>query len=116
LWKIWQANRLGPHSEQAHIDALALGRSFAIVGTNEKPPSSPLVTVESPFDVHVDLDPRTCDVRAALKRQYADGDGDLSEAYATLYLRSETIWYTSDNSGGVWEETDRTRPATPSNT
>ncbi|MEV6448461.1 phage portal protein [Amycolatopsis sp. NPDC051716] len=108
LWNIWRANRLGLHSEQAHIDALALGRSFAIVGTNEKDPSTPLVTVESPFDVHVDIDPRTRDVRAALKRQFSeDGDGDLSEAYATLYLPNETIWYSSDNGGGVWEETDR---------
>jgi Phage portal protein, SPP1 Gp6-like len=32
LWEIWQANRLGLYSEQAHIDALALGRAFAIVG------------------------------------------------------------------------------------
>src|ERR1043165_613452 len=85
LWQIWTANRLGLHSEQAHIDALVLGRSFAIVGTNEKQPASPIVTVESPFDVHVDLDPRTREVRAAFKRQYAeDGDGDLSEAWATL--------------------------------
>jgi hypothetical protein len=85
-----------------------LGRSFAIIGTNEKRPSNPIVTVESPFDVHVDIDPHTREVRAALKRQYAeDGDGDLSEAWATLYLPDETIWYSSDNGGAVWEETDR---------
>ncbi|MFI0798645.1 Phage portal protein, SPP1 Gp6-like [Amycolatopsis lurida] len=108
LWNIWAANELGLHSEQAHIDALVLGRSFAIVGTNEARPSMPLVTVESPFDVHVDIDPRTREVRAALKRQFSeDGDGDQSEAYATLYLPNETIWYSSDNGGGVWEETDR---------
>jgi hypothetical protein len=108
LWQIWQANRLGLNSEQAHIDALVLGRSFAIVGTNERRPAFPIVTVESPFDVHVDIDPRTREVRAALKRQYAeDGDGDLSEAWATLYLPDETIWYSSDNGGAVWEETDR---------
>ncbi|WNV86578.1 phage portal protein [Umezawaea sp. Da 62-37] len=107
LWAIWQANRLDLHSEQAHIDALALGRSFAIVGTNEDRPNTPLVTVESPLDVHVDLDPRTRKVRAALKRQYdEDGDG-LTEAYATLYLPNETIWYSSDNGGAVWEESDR---------
>ncbi len=108
LWEIWKANRLGLHSEQAHVDALALGRSFAIVGTNETQPRLPLVTVESPFDVHVDLDPRTREVRVALKRQFAeDGDGDLLEAYATLYLPNETIWYSSDSGGAVWEETNR---------
>src|SRR3954453_1302585 len=31
LREIWQANRLGLYSEQASIDALVLGRSFAIV-------------------------------------------------------------------------------------
>lgn len=59
LWRIWQANRLDLHSEQLHIDALAPGRAYAIVGTNEDDPSTPLVTVESPMEVHVDLDPRT---------------------------------------------------------
>lgn len=58
LWHIWQANRLDLHAEQAHVDALALGRSYAIVGSNERDSSTPLVTVESPLEVHVDLDPR----------------------------------------------------------
>ena len=40
LWKIWQANRLGLHSEQAHIDALALGRSFATREGNNRPPAT----------------------------------------------------------------------------
>lgn len=107
LWDVWKANRLDVHSEQAHIDALALGRSFAIVGTNERRPSVPLVTVESPFDVHVDIDPRTREVRAALKRQYDEHDDGYSDAYATLYLPNETVWLSSDNSGGTWNETQR---------
>ncbi|WP_245589789.1 phage portal protein [Amycolatopsis balhimycina] len=75
LWRIWRANRLGLHSCRAHVDALTLGRSFAIVGTNECNPATPLVTVESPSDVHVELDPRTREVRAALKWQRS-GEGD----------------------------------------
>ncbi|MCP2248178.1 phage portal protein [Lentzea aerocolonigenes] len=107
LWHIWQANRLDLHSEQAHVDALALGRSYAIVGSNERDRATPLVTVESPLEVHVDLDPRTREVRAALKRQYEeDGDG-YTEAYATLYLPNETVWYSSDNGGGTWVELNR---------
>lgn len=107
LWRIWQANRLDLHSEQAHIDALALGRAYAIVGTNEDDPSTPLVTVESPMEVHVDLDPRTRKVRAALKRQFEPEDYGYTEAFATLYLPNETRWYSSDNGGGTWTETDR---------
>ncbi|WP_440901637.1 phage portal protein, partial [Actinosynnema sp.] len=49
LWRIWRANRMHLASEQAHIDALVLGRAFAIVGTNEDRPDTPLVTVESPL-------------------------------------------------------------------
>ncbi|MEU0885672.1 phage portal protein [Lentzea sp. NPDC005914] len=110
LWHIWQSNRLDLHSEQAHVDALALDRSYAIVGSNEKDRSTPLVTVESPLEVHVDLDPRTREVRAALKRQYEeDGDG-YTEAYATLYLPNETVWYTSDNGGDTWSELNRDEP------
>jgi hypothetical protein len=107
LWRIWQANRLDLHSEQAHIDALALGRAYAIVGTNEEDSSTPLVTVESPMEVHVDLDPRTRKVRAALKRQFEPEDYGYTEAYATLYLPNETRWYSSDNGGGTWSEIDR---------
>lgn len=108
LWRIWQANRLDLHAEQAHIDALALGRAFAIVGTNEDDATTPLVTVESPLDVHVDLDPRTRRVRAALKRQFSDDAEDGStEAWATLYLPNETIWYTSEDGGGTWTEDQR---------
>ncbi|TQM83241.1 SPP1 Gp6-like portal protein [Saccharothrix saharensis] len=108
LWRIWQANRLDLHAEQAHVDALALGRAFAIVGTDEDRPNTPLVTVESPLDVHVDLDPRTRRVRAALKRQFSDDAEDGStEAWATLYLPDETIWYSSEDGGGTWTEDQR---------
>ncbi|WP_344621179.1 phage portal protein [Actinosynnema pretiosum] len=108
LWRIWQANRLDLASEQAHIDALALGRAFAIVGTDEDRPDTPLVTVESPLDVHVDLDPRTRKVRAALKRQFSDDAEDgTTEAWATLYLPNETVWYSSEDGGGTWTEDQR---------
>nr|WP_246015665.1 phage portal protein [Kutzneria buriramensis] len=107
LWQIWQANRLDLFSQQAHVDALALGRAFAIVGTNENDPTTPLVTVESPLEVHAELDPRTRTVRAALKRWRDEDTEDPGLGYATLYLPNRTVWYTSDNGGGTWEETDR---------
>lgn len=111
LWRIWQANRLDLHAQQAHIDALVMGRAFAIVGTNEEDDATPLVTVESPLEVHAELDPRTRRVRAAVKRWYDDeaapGTSSQVATHATLYLPNETIWYTSQDGGAAWTETDR---------
>ncbi|WP_245782800.1 phage portal protein [Actinokineospora terrae] len=113
LWRIWKANRLDLASQQAHVDALAMGRAFAIVGTNEQDADTPLVTVESPLEVHAELDPRTRKVRAALKRWYDDeaapGTSSQVASHATLYLPDETIWYTSLDGGSAWTETDRDR-------
>ncbi|MFD1044627.1 phage portal protein, partial [Kibdelosporangium lantanae] len=110
LWQIWQANRLDLFAQQAHVDALVMGRAFAIVGTNEDDPRTPLVTVESPLEVYVELDPRTRRVRAALKRWRDEDDVGLTPTHATLYLPDETIWYTSDTSEGVaWREEQRDR-------
>ncbi|SDC25603.1 phage portal protein [Actinokineospora iranica] len=111
LWRIWKANRLDLASQQAHIDALVMGRAFAIVGTNEADGSTPLVTVESPLEVHAEIDPRTRKVRAALKRWYDDeaapGTSSQVATHATLYLPNETIWYTSQDGGAAWVEDRR---------
>ncbi|CRK55438.1 Phage capsid and scaffold [Alloactinosynnema sp. L-07] len=111
LWRIWQANRLDLHAQQAHIDALVTGRAFAIVGTNEDDEQTPLVTVESPLEVHAELDPRTRRVRAALKRwsddEAAPGTSSQVASHATLYLPDTTIWFTSADGGKAWTETDR---------
>jgi hypothetical protein len=47
LWSVWQASDMDEGSQQAHVDALALKRSYAIVGTNEEDESTPIVTAES---------------------------------------------------------------------
>jgi Phage portal protein, SPP1 Gp6-like len=109
LWRIWQANRLDLYAQQAHVDALAMGRAFAIVGTNEADANTPLVTVESPLEVHVELDPRTRAVRAAIKRWREDDSGTvigLAPTNATLYLPNRTVHYASDTGVG-WEEIGR---------
>jgi hypothetical protein len=101
-WRVWQDNDLDEWSQQAHVDAMVMRRSFAVVGTNSDDPDTPLVTVESPLQMYAELDPRTRKPIAALKRwterhltqdtaalrdaaQYAD--------HATLYLPNETRWY-----------------------
>lgn len=93
LWGIWQANDLDEESQQAHLDSMVFGRSYACVGGREPDdvdPDVPLVTVESPFEMIHESDPRTRRVLAALRKTGRTKAG-VPES-ATLYLRDETIW------------------------
>ena len=112
LWRIWQENDLDEESQLAHLDALALGRSFVTVGAGDtdrpdgegdeedRDPTTPLVTVESPREMAVELSPRTRRVSAAAK-VYQDG----TTKRATLYLPEQTIWLERVNAR--WQEEDR---------
>jgi hypothetical protein len=100
LWGIWQANDLDEQSSQAHIDSMVFGRSFAIVGAGDEPDAPPLITVESPMEVHAELDPRTREVAAAYKT-WREELGDRSKVeHATLYLPSGTSWWVKRS--GEW--------------
>ncbi|MER6942502.1 phage portal protein [Nonomuraea sp. NPDC000554] len=92
LWRIWQANDLDEQSQQAHVDALVMGRSYVIVGTNEDDKATPIVTVESPLEVFAEHDPRTRQVTAAVKR-WTEEDEDGKVEHATLYLPDVTVWW-----------------------
>ena len=89
LWRIWQSNGLDEQAQQAHLDALVLGRSYVIVGSGDEDGSDPIVTVESPFQVFAERDPRTRRVSAAIKR-WQEGEGKDAVQRATLYLPNST--------------------------
>ena len=78
LWRSWRRNGMDDASAQAHVDALAYGRSFVMVWANSA--GKPVVTVESPRQVAVLRDPATREVTAAFKR-WLDG----AKGYAMLY-------------------------------
>ena len=107
LWSIWQANDLDEGSQQAHVDALALRRSYIIVGANEDDGSTPIVTAESALDVFAERDPRTRQVVAAVKRwEEPAPDATMGPTQmASLYLPDKRI--TFEKSKGDWAETDR---------
>jgi hypothetical protein len=108
LWRIWQANGMDEASQQAHVDALTMRRSFLIVGSNGTDPTTPLITAESPLQVRADWEPRTRTVRAALKRWH-DTDlitGAVLNQYATLYLPNGTYWY-RQLGPTTWQESSR---------
>lgn len=87
LWRMWQANGLDEQSQQGHLDSIALSRTYAIVGAGDD--DDPLVTVESPFQVFAERDPRTRKVSAAIKR-WEEGEGNDKVQRATLYLPNST--------------------------
>lgn len=112
LWTVWQANDLDEESQQAHLDSLIFGRSYVCVGARgpederaaDMVGDVPLVTVESPFEMIHETDPRTRRVTAALRRtNTATG---ASAKFATLYLPDVTIWLEHQGARG-WVEQDR---------
>jgi hypothetical protein len=89
LWDIWQYNNMDERAGFAHVDALALKRSYVCVSTNGEDPDYPLITVESPNEMIAQRDPRTHRITAAL-RMY--GTALASNRRATLYLPNKTMW------------------------
>ncbi|MEU9405043.1 phage portal protein [Streptomyces sp. NPDC048281] len=108
LWRIWQANCMDVKSQQAHTDALAMKRSFLVVGANAQDSTTPLVTAESALQMYADFDPATRQIRAALKR-YNEIDpltAAVRDRYATLYRPNATVWFKSAGPG-TWSVIDR---------
>jgi len=108
LWRVWQANGMDEAGQQAHVDAMVMGRAFMIVGSRPGDASTPLITAESPLQVQADWDPQTRTVRAALKRwhEYDPLTGAVLDQHATLYLPDRTVWY--DQVGAAaWTQTEQ---------
>lgn len=96
LRRVWQHNGLDALASQAHLEALALSRSYVCVGAADTPGGDPVVTVESPFQMTALRDPRTRKVVEAAKI-WRDLDGT---SRATLYQPNRTVQQVSD--GGEW--------------
>lgn len=109
LAEVWEDNDLDTESQMGHVDALAMRRAYAAVGTRDGGGTdSPLTTVESPLEMFALIDPRTRAPRAALKRWSEEYDllrAKPPEQYATLYLPDATVWFDTGPNG--WKEIDR---------
>lgn len=100
----WDANNLDSDSSLCHLDGLIYGRSFVAVGANDDPDGLPFITVESPREIAVDMDPKTRRVSGAMKL-YGDTDEDPTPRLMTLYRPNYTSWNELIN--GRWVEYDR---------
>jgi len=106
LWSVWQASDMDEGSQQAHVDALALKRSYVIVGANEDDESTPIVTAESALEVFAERDPRTRQVTAAVKRWDEPAAAGVAPVkWAQLYLPAMRC--TFEQQKGAWVEVDR---------
>lgn len=100
----WDANNLDSESQLLGKEKLILGRGFVSVGSNEEDPDHPLIQVESPRELSVDVNGRHRRIDSAA-RFYGDGDNDPQAQYATLYTPDMTRWF--ERGPGGWVETDR---------
>jgi hypothetical protein len=109
LERVWQENDLDEESQMGHVDALVMRRAYVTVGVQDDGSTDvPLVTVESPLEMFALIDPRTRQVRAALRRWTEEYNLLLAQApmqYATLYLPNMTSWFDRGPEG--WRETGR---------
>ncbi|MCD4535651.1 phage portal protein [Nocardioides sp. cx-169] len=104
LAEAWAANDLDSEAPKLHIDTLIYGRGFVCAGTNDEDSERPLLTVESPRELMVEMDHRTRRVNRAF-RVYGQDETDLQPKYATIYQPDLTRWLVRDQ--GRWVEYDR---------
>lgn len=102
LWAHWQANNLDAEFPLCALDALTLGRGYMIVGSPDTPGDSPIVTVESPFNLAMNWDPRTRKVTAAYQSYEAEG-----VFRAVLYLPDVTVTMSREQYASAWAVDNR---------
>lgn len=105
LRESWDYNNLDSESISHHQEMLILGRGFVSVGANEEDKEYPLIRVENPREISVDLDVRHRRINSAL-RVYGEDDAMPGvPTSAVLYEPNRTTWLTRE--AGRWYATDR---------
>lgn len=97
LWTYWQANNLDGEHPLCVLDSLTLGRGYMIVGSPDSPGDAPIITVESPFNLALNWDPRTRQVTAAYQAYEVEGI-----FRAVLYLPDVTISMSRGQMNSAW--------------
>ena len=105
LRESWDYNNLDSESIAHHQEMLILGRGFVSVGANEEDPEFPLIQVENPRELAVDIDHRHRRLRAAVRVMPSDQDAPGSPSSAVLYLPDATVRV--ERHRGRWVIVDR---------
>lgn len=101
LYEIWQNNCLDAEQSLAHVDAMAMGRSFLTIGSPDEPDEPPVIAVESPLNISALWDTRSRKPTAVLQTYWVDW-----QRHAALYLPDQTISL-AQNDNNEWEITNR---------
>ena len=105
LRAIWDASNMSAQLKMFNRDRMIYGRAFLSVGSNERDRSLPLIRVESPREMSVDIDPRL-EVVTQAARFYGKSEQGIWPTNATLMLPGRTVWVARDDHG-KWSEVDR---------
>lgn len=106
LRELWDYNNLDSESVVHHQETMILGRGFVSVGSNEDDREFPLIRVESPSEIAVDVDRRRRTMNSALRLYGGDESNGNQATNATLYRPDYTVWLERVPSRG-WVEVDR---------
>lgn len=101
LAELMEANGFGAEQSIAFDDALTMGRSYWMWGTNPEPGGPPLLTAESPLNVLVLWNLRGTEPRAVLQ-EYWDDD----RKRGALLVPGKTVHLAEDD-GGKWVVSNR---------
>lgn len=101
LQKSWESNNLPSESSVCHTEERIYGRSFVAVGKHPDEGELPLITVESPLEIGVEVDRRRRRMSAAM-RVYRDCVEKVTRG--TLYLPDSTLYLVRGRRG--WELDD----------
>lgn len=85
LWKIWQRNDLPEFESENNVASLVAGVSYMVVGPSDE---GALVTVESPEQMAIEIDPRTRKTVASLMFFKSDQES-TSDDRAVLQVASD---------------------------
>lgn len=100
LQAVWDANNMQARMKMQRQDRYTFGRSYISVGTNPKG-GLPLIRVESPREIEVEIDARAEAMTAAV-RFYGYNDLGQGPLYATYYAPDYTKWLAMES--GRWVE------------
>lgn len=107
LWAAWRASDMDEGASMAHTDALALGRSYMVVGDGEAVGDAPLVTVESALQMVDIRDARTRRVKSAGKFWTEPGDKpSQDQLWCGVWTPERDATYRRESGGWVldWED------------
>lgn len=105
LWDWWQANNLDSESKLGFVETLVHGRCYITVSMPDPAmdigmdPTVPMIRFEPPTSLYAEMDPRTRQVKYAVRPIYSADGNDLLAA--TIYTIDQIIFF--DKIEGEWQ-------------